>query len=391
MPHPPVYLDNHATTPLDPRVLQAMQPYLTTVFGNPASTSHSFGWAAAKAVQKARQQVAALIGAQPAEIVFTSGATESDNLAIKGVAFGPRAAAVTGSGRTAHLITSAIEHNAVLDPCQRLEGLGFAITRLGVAADGRLRLAQLEAALRPETVLVSVMAANNEIGVLQDMEAIATVTRPRGILFHSDATQAVGKVPVDVNAWHVDLLSLSGHKMYGPKGVGALYVRAGTELCCQQDGGGHEGGMRSGTLNVPGIVGLGAAAELARLELGDECTRIAALRDRLCEAILTRLDGVSVNGSRTHRVPHNLHLMFQDVEAEALMMSMQSVAVSSGSACSSASRHASHVLLAIGLSAEQAQHCLRFGLGRFTTSDDVDYAADSVVEAVQQLRQLSLP
>lgn len=380
----PIYLDYHATTPVDPRVLRAMEPYFTTQFGNPASNSHAFGWAAAKAVQRARAQVAALIGAKPTEIVFTSGATESDNLAIKGIAGVHR-------GRQVHVITTAFEHHAVLDPCARLEKEGIAITRLEVNREGLISLAALEAALRPETVLVSVMAVNNEIGVVQDMEAIGALTRSRGIAFHSDATQAVGKMPVDANRWNADLLSLSGHKMYGPKGVGALYVRAGTTLRSQQDGGGHERGMRSGTLNVPGIVGLGEAAALAQIELAEESARIAALRDRLHERIVGALDGVQLNGSPSHRIAHNLHLTFEGVEAEALMMSMQEVAVSSGSACTSAARAASHVLLAIGLTPEQAQRSIRFGLGRFTTAEEIDRAADCVVHATRRLRELSLP
>ncbi|HUX67561.1 MAG TPA: IscS subfamily cysteine desulfurase [Terriglobales bacterium] len=384
MPPTPIYLDYHATTPVDPRVWQVMEPYFTTQFGNPASNSHAFGWAAAKAVQRARAQLAALIGAEAREMVFTSGATESNNLAIKGVGELHR-------GRPAHVVTTAIEHHAVLDPCLRLEQDGFAVTRLGVDRDGRIRLPELEAALRPETVLVSIMAVNNEIGVVQDMEAIGALVRARGVLFHSDATQAVGKIPVDVRRWQVDLLSLSGHKMYGPKGVGALYVRLGTRLSCQLDGGGHERGLRSGTLNVPGIVGLGEAAAVAGQDLAEEGPRLARLRDRLRDRILSRLEGVTVNGSLAQRVPHNLHLTFSGVEAEALMMSVQEIAVSSGSACSSAARNASHVLLAIGLSEDEAQSSLRFGLGRFTTEAEVDRAADRLVEATQQLRQLSLP
>jgi len=380
----PIYLDYHATTPVDPRVWRAMEPYFTSHFGNPASNSHAFGWTAAKAVQRARGQVAALIGAQPSEVVFTSGATESDNLAIKGMADRHR-------GRRAHVITTAFEHHAVLDPCARLEQEGFAVTRLGVDREGLVGLGELEAALRPETVLVSVMAVNNEIGVVQDMEAIGALTRRRGIALHSDATQAAGKLPVEVGRWNVDLLSLSGHKMYGPKGVGALYVRTGTRLTCQQDGGGHERGLRSGTLNVPGIVGLGEAAALAQQELREESARIGGLRDRLREGILSQLEGVRLNGSASQRVPHNLHLTFDGVEAEALMMSMQELAVSSGSACTSAARTASHVLLAIGLTPEEAQRSIRFGLGRFTTAEEIDRAAECVVHATRRLRELSRP
>jgi cysteine desulfurase len=377
----PIYLDYHATTPLDPRVLRAMEPYLTTQFGNAASNSHAFGWAAAKAVSQARAQVAALIGAEPGEIIFTSGATESDNLAIKGVADCHR-------GRQAHIITTAFEHHAVLDPCARLEHEGFAVTRLKLDHDGRINLAELEAALRPETVLVTIMAVNNEIGVIQDMAAIGALTRARGILFHSDATQAVGKMPVNVSAWQVDLVSLSGHKMYGPKGVGGLYVRQGVKLTCQQDGGGHERGLRSGTLNVPGIVGLGAAAELAGQEMAEESERIGRLRDRLHEKICQGIEGDKLNGSQRQRVVHNLHLTFPEVDATTLMMSMPEIAVSSGSACTSSARSASHVLLAIGLSEDEAQRSLRFGLGRFTTESEVDRAAERLIAATRQLREL---
>ena len=383
-----VYLDNHATTPVDPRVFEAMAPYFLTKFGNPASSSHSFGWEAAEAVRVARAQVAALIGAQATEIVFTSSATESNNLAIKGVVGG------RGGG---HLIVTTIEHSAVLDPVARLESkgaagaAGAAVTRLGVDREGRIRLHELAAALRPETVLVSIIAANNEIGVVQDMEAIGALVHAHGALLHSDATQAVGKIPVDVNAWRVDLLSLSGHKLYAPKGVGALYVRADTPLLCQLDGGGHERGLRSGTLNVPGIVGLGEAARLAQEEMAVESVRIARLRDRLREAITGGLEGVRVNGSTGHRLPQNLHLTFEGVEAELLMMSAHEIAMSSGSACTSAKRASSHVLRALGMSDAEAHCSLRFGLGRFTTAAEIDYAATRIVEAVGQLRPLSLP
>jgi cysteine desulfurase len=286
------------------------------------------------------------------------------------------------------VVTTTIEHSAVLDPCERLEAEGFDVTKLGVGRDGRVDSGELERALRGETVLVSIMAANNEIGVVQDMVGICAITKPRGIVLHTDATQAVGKIPVNVAAWGVDLLSLSGHKMYGPKGVGALYVKTGTPLSCQLDGGGHERGFRSGTLNVPGIVGLGEAADVARAELAEESVRIAGLRDRLRDRIMAGLEGVVVNGSSTHRVPHNLHLTFAGVDAETLMMSMTDVAVSSGSACTSAARAASHVLLAIGLSDDEAHRSLRFGLGRFTTEEEVDRAAARVVEAASQLREL---
>jgi cysteine desulfurase len=380
-----VYLDNHATTPVDPRVLEAMTPYFLTKFGNPASSSHSFGWEAAEAVRVARTQVAALIGAQANEIVFTSSATESNNLAIKGV---------VADRAGAHLIVTTIEHSAVLDPAARLEAkgaAGVAVTRLGVDGEGRIHLKELAAALRPETVLVSIIAANNEIGVVQDMEAIGALVHAHGALLHSDATQAVGKIPVDVNAWRVDLLSLSGHKLYAPKGVGALYIRADTPLVSQLDGGGHERGLRSGTLNVPGIVGLGEAARLAQQEMAAEAVRIGRLRDRLRAAITGGLEGVRVNGSSDHRLPHNLHLTFEGVEAELLMMSAHEIAVSSGSACTSAKRASSHVLRALGMSDAEAHCSLRFGLGRFTTEAEIDYAAARIVEAVGQLRPLSLP
>lgn len=385
-----VYLDNHATTPVDPRVFEAMAPYFTQKFGNPASNSHSFGWAAAEAVQKARAQVAALIGAQAREIVFTSGATESNNLALKGII-----QAALRQHPHAQVIVTTIEHSAVLDPVARLEAqLGpeaLSVTRLAVGRDGRVSLDELKAALRPETVLVSVIAANNEIGVIQDMEAIGALVHAHGALLHTDATQAVGKIPVAVNAWQVDLLSLSGHKMYAPKGIGALYVRGETSLISQLDGGGHERGVRSGTLNVPGIVALGAAAQIAQTEMGEEADRLRRLRDRLRAGIVDRLDGVRVNGSWDHRLPHNLHLTFEGVEAELLMMSANDIAISSGSACTSAKRASSHVLRALGLSDDEAHRSLRFGLGRFTTEEEIDYAAGRIVEAVGQLRPLSLP
>lgn len=381
-----VYLDNHATTPVDPRVFEAMAPYFLTKFGNPASSSHQFGWEAAEAVRQARAQVAALIGAQAQEIVFTSGATESNNLALKGSLAGR-----VRAGKPAHVIVTTIEHSAVLDPVARLEAEGVAVTRLAVDGEGRIRLSDLEAALRPETVLVSIIAANNEIGVVQDMEAIGALVHAHGAWLHSDATQAVGKIPVSVNAWHADLLSLSGHKMYAPKGVGALYVRAQTALVCQSDGGGHEHGLRSGTLNVPGIVALGEAARLAQEEMAVEAVRLAQLRDRLRDAIAGTMEGVRVNGSTDHRLPHNLHLTFEGVEAELLMMSAHEIAISSGSACTSAKRASSHVLRALGMSDAEAHCSLRFGLGRFTTEAEVDYAAARIIAAVEQLRPLSLP
>lgn len=377
----PVYLDYHATTPCDARVVAAMLPYFSEAFGNPASRSHSFGWAADKAVDKAREQVARLIGASAREIVFTSGATESDNLALKGVADAYRA-------KGNHIITLPIEHNAILDSCRWLETQGAEITRLPVARDGRVDLEKLEAAITPRTILISIMAANNEIGVLQEMAAIGQICRRHGVLLHSDATQAAGKIPIDVERWQLDLASLSGHKMYGPKGVGALYVRGNPKvnLSAQMHGGGHERGMRSGTLNVPGIVGMGKAAEIALAEMGEENRRLAALRDRLLEGIRTHIPDVQVNGSLQHRLPNNLHLTFAGVDGETLMMSMNDIAVSSGSACTSAKMAASHVLKAIGLNDDEAHRSLRFGLGRLTTEEEIDFAVNRVVEAVGQLR-----
>lgn len=386
---PPVYLDNHATTPVDPRVVRAMEPYFTIAFGNAASNSHPFGREAAQAVQRARAQVGELLGAAADEIIFTSGATESNNLALKGVAEVCKAR--VGSTSAPHLITTTIEHSSVLDPMRRLEASGCQVTRLPVDRSGRIRLQDLEAAMRPETVLVSIIAANNEIGVLQDMEAIGALAHARGVLLHSDATQAVGKIPVAVDRWQVDLISLSGHKMYAPKGVGALYVRTGTSLVAQLDGGGHERGLRSGTLNVPGIVALGEAAHLAGAEMPDESVRLQRLRDRLLDRLTHELDGLHVNGSLEYRLPHNLHLTFEGVEAEMLMMSLHDIALSSGSACTSAKRASSHVLRALGLSDDEAHRSLRFGLGRFTTETDIDYTVERMVAAVTQLRPLSLP
>ena len=380
----PVYLDYHATTPCDERVIEAMLPYFCERFGNAASRSHSFGWAAEKAVDQARAQVARLIGATPREVIFTSGATESDNLALKGVAEAYRS-------RGNHILTLTIEHSAVLDTCRWLEGQGCSISRLPVEKDGRVDLARLEAAFTPQTILVSIMAANNEIGVVQDMEAIGRLCRSRGVLLHTDATQAAGKIPVDVERWQVDLASLSGHKMYGPKGVGALYVRQNpkVELACQQHGGGHERGMRSGTLNVPAIVGLGKAAEIAMAEMGEESVRLAGLRDRLLAGIRAQIPDVQVNGSLEHRLPNNLHLTFSGVDGETLMMSMSDLAVSSGSACTSAKMAASHVLRALGLNDDEAHRSLRFGLGRWTSAEEIEFAIGRVTEAVQQLRSFA--
>jgi cysteine desulfurase len=380
----PIYLDNHATTPLDPRVLEGMLPYLQGKFGNPASRSHPFGWEASKAVESARVQVAGLIGAAAGEIVFTSGATESDNLAIIG-------AAEANRERGRHIVTAVTEHKAVLDSCKHLEHLGFEVTYLPVESDGGIDLEKFRRALRPDTTLVSIMAANNETGVLQPIAGIGTICRERGIVFHTDAAQAAGKIPLDVVKQNIDLLSISGHKMYGPKGVGAMYVRkrpAVVKVGPQIHGGGHEGGMRSGTLNVPGIVGLGKACEIAKQEMPEESCRIAGLRNRLRDGILSQVDGVSVNGSTEHRLSGNLSLSFAGIQGEDLMMALDGIAVSSGAACSSDHVDPSYVLKALGLSDEMAQASIRFGLGRFTTEEEVDYAAARVVGSVLQLREL---
>lgn len=381
----PVYLDYHATTPVDPRVLEAMLPYFCEKFGNAASGSHAFGWEARDAVEAARKQIAALIHARPKEIVFTSGATESDNLAIKGAAHALRA-------RGNHIITAATEHKAVLDTCHRLEAEGFHVTVLPVERDGLLDPGRLEHALVPGTILVSIMAAHNETGVIQPVAEIGRICRERGVLYHSDAVQAVGKIPVDVEAMNLDLVSLTAHKIYGPKGVGALYVRGGKPGPALEpliDGGGHEGGLRSGTLNVPGIVGLGAACAICQREMPEESVRLGALRDRLRDAIFSRLDDVHINGSMAHRLPHNLNLSFAHASADALMMSLDGIALSTGSACTSARPEPSYVLKAMGVPDELAYCSLRFGLGRFTTEEEVDYAAARVIEAVTGLRALA--
>lgn len=378
----PIYLDNHATTPLDARVLEAMLPYLQGKFGNPASRSHSFGWQASKAVDLARQQVASLIGAGADEIIFTSGATESDNLAIKGVAEANR-------DRGKHIVTVLTEHKAVLDSCKHLEHCGFEVTYLPVQNDGLINLDVFRRALRPDTILVTVMAANNETGVLQPIAEIGAICREHAIAFHTDAAQAAGKVPIEVAKQHVDLLSISGHKLYGPKGVGALYVRkgAGPQVAPQIHGGGHEHGLRSGTLNVPGIVGLGAACQLAKDELRQESCRIAGLRNRLGDRIMAELDGVSINGSLEQRLPGNLNVSFEGIQGEDLLTALDDIAVSSGAACTSDHIEPSYVLKALGLSDELAQASIRFGLSRFTSEAEVDYAAGRVVETVRRLRE----
>ena len=381
----PVYLDFHATTPVDPRVLQAMLPYFNHLFGNASSRQHRFGWQADEAVERARQQVATLIGAKAKEIVFTSGATEANNLAIRGVVAARR-------DRGNHVVTVATEHHAVLDTCKALERDGCRVTVLPVERDGLVDPERFAAALDDDTVLASVMAANNEIGVLQPMAALSRACRARGVWLHTDAVQAVGRIPVDVEALGVDLASLTAHKLYGPKGAGALYVRRASkvEVAPLFAGGGQERGIRPGTLNVPGIVGFGAAAELCGQELPAEGPRVAALRDRLLAALQAGLDAVTVNGSLSARLPHNLHVSFAGVDGEALMTGLaDDVAASSGSACASGSREPSHVVKALGLGAAEQWGAVRFGLGRTTTDDDVTFAAERVVALVQRLRALS--
>jgi len=380
----PIYMDYHATTPLDPRVLEIMLPYLKGDFGNAASRSHVFGWKAEEAVEKARQQVANLIGASEKEIVWTSGATESINLALKGVA-------EFYKDKGNHIITVVTEHKATLDSAKRLERTGCEVTYLPVAVDGLVDLKQLEEAIRPTTILVSIMAANNEIGVIQPVKEIGEICRKHGVLLHVDAAQAAGKIPLDVEAMKIDLMSLSAHKIYGPKGVGALYVRRRPRVRIAPiiDGGGHERGMRSGTLNVPGIVGMGAAAEIAKAEMATENMRLQELRDRLLKGLQSQLDYTYVNGSLEHRLPNNLNISFAYVEGEAMMMAIKDVAVSSGSACTSASLEPSYVLRALGVEEELAHTSIRFGLGRFTTPEEVDYVTKLVVEKVNKLRELS--
>ncbi|MCP4592094.1 MAG: IscS subfamily cysteine desulfurase [bacterium] len=381
-----IYLDNNATTPCDPRVFQAMKPYFCEKFGNAASRSHSFGWEAEEAVTQARAQVAEIIGARgPKEIVFTSGATESNNIAIKGVA-----AMYGDKGR--HIVTQATEHKAVIDPCKHLEQQGFRVTYLDVDPQGKIDLNQLEQALADDTILVTIMAANNEVGTLQPVLEIGRLCKERGILFHTDATQAVGKVLVDVESMGIDLLSLSAHKMYGPKGVGGLYVRRkDPRVRCEAvlHGGGHERGMRSGTLNVPGIVGFGRAAEIARAEMDREGARLTKLRDRLWGGLSSKLDEVFLNGHATDRLPNTANISFLYVEGESLMMGFGDMAVSSGSACTSASLEPSYVLRAMGMGDEVAHSSIRFSLGRFNTDEDVEYAIEHVAATVEKLRGMS--
>ncbi len=382
----PIYMDYNATTPTDPRVVDAMLPYFNDKFGNAASRSHAFGWTAEEAVADARAQIAQLIGAaKPKEIVFTSGATESDNLAIKGVAH-------FYQSRGKHIITTKIEHKAVLDTCKRLEKEGFEITYLPVDKSGLVSVDAVRDAIRDDTILVSVMLANNEVGTIQPIKEIGALTREKGILFHTDAVQGIGKTPFNVQDMNVDLASISAHKIYGPKGVGALYVRRSrprVRLTAEVDGGGHEFGMRSGTLNVPAIVGFGKACQILNDEWVDEAKRLRELRDRLLHKVTEALDELSVNGSMEHRLPNNLNISFTYVEGESLMMAIKNVAVSSGSACTSASLEPSYVLHAMGVSDDAAHSSIRFSVGRFTTEEEIDYVADLMIEKVNKLREMS--
>jgi cysteine desulfurase len=381
----PIYMDNHATSPMDPRVLEEMLPYFMEKFGNSASRNHPFGWAAEEAVELSRERIAKLIGATAKEIIFTSGATESDNLAIKGVAEMYRE-------KGNHIITAVTEHKAVLDTCKHLEKFGFRVTYLPVQKDGLVDLDDLKRAIDDKTILVTIMAANNEIGVLQPIAEIGKMCRERGVIFHTDAVQAIGKVPVDVNKMNIDVASITGHKLYGPKGAGALYVRRKNprvQIVPLIDGGGHERGMRSGTLNVPGIAGLGKACDIAREEMPQESVKMAGMRDRLKHSIMSRLDEVYINGSEEHRLPGNLNISFAYVEGESLLMGINDIAVSSGSACTSATLEPSYVLKALGTGDDLAHSSIRFGIGRFNTDAEIDYVGDRVVETVLRLRELS--
>jgi cysteine desulfurase len=381
----PVYLDNNATTPMDPRVLEAMIPYFTDHFGNAASRNHPFGWQAEEAVDYAREQVAKLIGADPKEIIFTSGATEGDNLAIKGVY-------EMYASKGNHIITCTTEHKAVLDTCKHVEKLGGEVTYLKVQPDGLINLQELEAAVKPTTILITIMYGNNEIGVIQPVREISAIARKHGVLFFTDGTQAVGKIPVDVNKDGIDIMAFTAHKMYGPKGVGALYVRRKNprvKVTAQMDGGGHERGMRSGTLNVPGIVGFGKACELCMQDMVEDTKRIKALRDKLENALL-QIEEAYVNGHREHRLPHVTNISFKHVEGEGLMMGFnKTIALSSGSACTSASLEPSYVLKALGLGDDLAHSSLRFGLSRFTTEEQIDYTIEQITNAVNKLREMS--
>ena len=381
----PVYMDNHATTPVDPRVLDEMLPYFREKFGNSASRNHPFGWAAEEGVEQSRERVAKQIGATAKEIIFTSGATESNNLAIKGVAEMYRE-------KGNHIITQVIEHKAVLDTCKHLEKLGHRVTYLPVSKEGLIDLDELKRAIDDKTILVSIMAANNEIGAVQPIAEIGAICRERGVIFHTDGVQAVGKIPIDVNKMNIDLLSITAHKLYGPKGVGALYVRRKNprvQISAQIDGGGHERGMRSGTLNVPGIVGLGKACEICMNDMAEDTKRVIALRTRLHDKIMGALDECYVNGSMEHRLPNNLNISFAYVEGESLLMGINDVAVSSGSACTSATLEPSYVLKALGAGDDLAHSSIRFGLGRFNTEAEVDYVANKLIDTVLRLRELS--
>jgi cysteine desulfurase len=381
----PIYLDNHATTQVDPRVFEAMKPYFMQIYGNAASRNHSFGWEAEEAVEKSRKQIADVIGATPKEIIFTSGATESNNLALKGIAD-------MYAERGNHIITQVTEHKAVLDTCKRLEKDGVRVTYVPVKQDGLIDLDRLRDAITDKTILISIMYANNEIGVIQPIQEIGRIAKEKGVLVHSDAVQAIGKIPVNVNDDGVDLLSLTAHKLYGPKGVGALYVRRRNprvQVTAQMDGGGHERGMRSGTLNVAGIVGLGAACEVAKGEMAEESKRLAFLRDKLKKKLMNNLDEICINGSIEHRLPNNLNISFAYVDGESLLMGLSDIAVSSGSACTSATLEPSYVLKALGAGDDLAHSSIRFGIGRFNTEEEVDYVGDKVINVVQKLRELS--
>ena len=381
----PIYLDNNATTPMDPRVLEAMTPYFLEHFGNAASRNHPFGWEAEEAVDYAREQVAKLIGADPKEIIFTSGATEGDNLGIKGVF-------EMYASKGNHIITATTEHKAVLDTCKHIEKIGGEVTYLQVKRDGLIDLKELEAAIKPTTILIAIMYANNEIGTVMPLKEISAIARKHGVLLFTDGTQAVGKIPVDVNKDGIDLMAFTAHKMYGPKGVGALYVRRKNprvKVTAQIDGGGHERGMRSGTLNVPGIVGFGKACELCMLDMEEDTKRISILRDKL-ETELMKLEEAYINGSTEHRLPHVTNISFKHVEGEGLLMGFnKNIALSSGSACTSASLEPSYVLKALGLGDDLAHSSLRFGLGRFTTEEQIDYTIKAISETVLKLREMS--
>ncbi len=380
-----IYLDNNATSPLDPRVLDVMMPYLKDRYGNAASRNHSFGWEAEDGVEKAREQVATLIGASPKEIIWTSGATESNNIAVKGTAHMYR-------DKGKHIITQVTEHKAVIDPCKYLEQEGFRVTYLPVEKNGRINFQQLQEAVCDDTILISIMFANNEIGTIQPMSEIGALCKEKGIIFHTDATQAFGKIPIDVNAMGIDLLSCSGHKIYGPKGVGALYVRRKKpRVRCEAvlHGGGHERGMRSGTLNVPGIVGLGAAAEIAATEMESESKRLRELRDYMWDGLRSQLDEIYLNGDPDNMLPNTLNVSFAYVEGESLMMGFDNIAVSSGSACTSASLEPSYVLKSLGVGEDLAHSSIRFSLGRFTTKDEIDETVQKVVQTVNKLREMS--